>query len=160
MFVGTKKVPEDKLTEPYGEIIRNKPIHLDKPVCEWNRVLKMWEVTHVMEDPENIVADDLKTIPSGNCRKCHQLITPYLKKYFERHYENGFFYCFEYSQELGYCENCAKEKAQTAFINDCLPELERVSRTFRDGQTVETEYFSDGSIVEEMTVREIQAKKL
>jgi hypothetical protein len=158
-MTGKVCVPKEYWNEPYGDVLRIEKEHTYVPVSEWDHDLKMWVVTHEMENPDEIVADDLKRIAEGNCRKCHQVIKPYLKKYFERHQENGYSYCFEFSQELGYCEECAKEKAAVGYINNCVPDLVETKRIYKDRQMIEVKVYADGSTIEEMTFREIRALK-
>ena len=160
MKVGKIPMSEDLWNEPYGQVIQIEKQYATVPVSEWDHKLKMWVVTSFMETSNKIIADDYTTIPDGNCRKCHQVIKPYLKKYFERHHDNGDCYCIEFSQELGYCEKCAKEKAAIGYINKCLPELKESYQVYKDGQNVEVKVYEDGSIVEEQTVTEIQSQKV
>jgi hypothetical protein len=153
-------VAEAERTTPYGEIIRRFPLHPDKPVQTWNNKRKMWEVTHFMEDVENIVAEDLTTIPADCCLWCHKPIKPYTGKYYEKHNDDGFHYSFEWSEKNNCCEDCANEKSAVAVLEKYTPSLVETKLHFRDGQTVEECVYSDGSVIEEMTVKELAEKKL
>lgn len=152
--------PAEERTKPFGSVIKNFPLHPDKAVQTWNNKLKMWEVTHVMEDTDNIVAEDFATIPVGCCYFCHKPIKHYTNKYYEKHNDDGFCFSFEYSEENSVCEECANEKASTSYLEIYTPGLSETRLHFRDGQTVEERIYEDGSVIEEMTVKELAEKKI
>ena len=148
-------VPLEERTKPFGTVLRHEKLRPDIPVRTFDYKLKMWLVTNVMEDNTQVVADDFEHIPDGCCRRCKKVIEPYSNKYYEKRLDNGYEHCFEYSQEVGYCESCAKEITATAtFIQDC-PDIVRREQHLIDGQMLETVVYADGSTVEELTAHEL-----
>lgn len=145
------------MTEPYGEILKFKPMHCTKSVQEWNPKTKQYEWAAEMIDKNTYFSDgpEMHHLNKGQCRICEKQITPYSQKYFQKHYENGYKYCIQYDCDNFYCEDCAKTESDKNFFNDCLPrEVDRFT-SMRDEQLVETVIYEDGSRLEEMTSREM-----
>lgn len=153
------KIPMTERKMPYGSVLKIEKQFCTIPVKTWNRKLGMWEVTNEMLDHDHIAADDLKEIPNGYCRRCKKPIEHYTDKYYERHCDDNWPYCFELSEEIGYCEKCAQEKSEIAFLNQVLPEVVEENEIFKDDQLCRVKVFADGSTLEEMSQREIAAQK-
>jgi len=150
---------EKERMQPFGHVIINKPMHTFVPVKMWDNFLKSWEVTNEREDPEHIVAEDLTTISAGCCIHCHNKIKPYSNKYYEKGIDESYEYSFLKSEETGYCEKCAKEITAYATISKFVPSLSYSERTYRDGEQLERKVYTDGSVVEELSQREIAQQK-
>lgn len=151
-----KRLPEPN-TEPYGEVLTLDIQWATKPVEEYDYKLKMWLwAADMIDDSHYIEFINGKhyVIDRGCCRLCTKKIKPYTKKYYQKHYDNGMKYSFLYAAENYYCEDCAREEATKSFFNDVVPfEVNRFS-TMRDGETLETVVYADGSRLEEMTSQE------
>ena len=155
-------VPPAQRTIPYGEVIINtlEGMHTYIPVEMWNNKRKQWEVVAEREDPDHIVANDLSTIPANCCIECHKEIKHYETKYYEKHMDDGFQYCFERSEKTHYCEECANELSAVAEVTKYAPDLVKTENFFQDGQTLERQIFSDGSVIEDMSIRDLAQKKI
>ncbi len=148
------KILQKPNTEPFGDIIE-MPIQWNQiDEFEWNPHLNipLWSgaKTDNTKYVECINGHFVK-IPVGNCRICTKKITPYKKKYFQRHYESGSKYSLLFDCEHFYCEECAKKEASKDFFNDVVPAEVNRFETRRDGETLETVVYADGSRLEEMT---------
>lgn len=142
-------------TEPFGDVITPAFHWNTEPEMKWNYKFKDWEYIGEREDRTKYMADDmLHAIPVGSCRACTNQITPYTKKYYQRHYENGMKYCFLFSAENYYCEECARREAAKDYYTDIIPAEIEHFETRRDGETLEVKVYADGSRIEEVTSRE------
>lgn len=152
-------IPLEERSKPFGTVIVDGPLHCTIPVQTWDYSLKMWEVTNVMEDPDNIVAKDLQRIPSDCCIQCHNKIKHYKTKYYKKCVDENYNCCFEISENTGYCEECAIKETEIATISRYTPREVATHRVWKDDQECEVKVYADGSTIEEMSHREIAQKK-
>ena len=151
-----KRLPEPN-TEPFGDVIALDIPWATIPVEKFDPFLKMYLWERDEKDPEHYVefiGGKKYVINKGCCRICTKKITPYKQKYFQRHYESGSKYSLLFDCEHFYCEECAKAEASKDFFNDVIPAEVNRFETRRDGETLETVVYADGSRLEEMTSHE------
>ena len=159
-FVGTVKVSIEEAKKPYGEVYKIEKNYDAVPVTEWDHFLKRWVWAADRIDRTHIVAEDWATIPDGYCVHCKKSIKHYSTKYYEKHCDNGDRYCYEWSEETAYCEQCAINRSAEGFINNCLPDLvEEVVEMREDYNYYTTKKYADGSELGELTYEEMMAKK-
>lgn len=144
-------------TEPYGEVIVLDVQWATTSIERYHPGLKMYVWDHDEPDYEHyceFIGGKHYKLNKGHCRLCTKLIQPYATKYYQRHYENGDKFCILYDAEHFYCEECAKKKAAEDHFNDVIPWEVNRFETRRDGETLETVIYADGSRMEEMTSSE------
>lgn len=144
-------------TQPFGDIISLDVFWNFKPIEKYNPALKMYTWDHDEVDREHYIEFiDGKhyVLDKGCCRLCTKKITPYKTKYYQCHYENGSRYSILYDAEHYYCEECAKAQASKNYFTDVVPWEVNRFETRRDGETLETVVYADGSRIEEMTSAE------
>ncbi len=149
-------------TEPYGDVINPNLLWNTKAVMRWDNYIKQYVWDHEETDNTHYVAHidgHIKVIPVGDCRLCGKKITPYPTKYYQKHSEHCNHYSFLFDAEHYYCEECAKAESSKFYFINLLPREVNRYTTMRDDQLVEVKEYEDGSIVEEMTVRERQINK-
>lgn len=153
-----KKTIREPLTEPYGEVITLDVRWAQKDIEKYNPSLKMYLWDHCEPDYEHyyseFIGGKIYTLDKGQCRLCAKKIQPYTTKYYQKHYENGDKYCFLYDAEHFYCEECAKKEASEDYFCNVIPWEVNRFETRRDGETLETVVYADGSRIEELTSSE------
>lgn len=97
--------------------------------------------------------DLMEIIPVGYCAICKGKVEPYPQKYYQRHNDNGYCYCFEFDAEHFYCEECAKKEAQK-FFGVFLPDEVNRHTTVRNNTQLVVREYADGSLLEDITERE------
>lgn len=145
-------------TEPYGDIIDAHLMWNTKPVMRWDNYIKTEVWDHEETDKTHYVEyinGHFKTIPVGNCRLCEKEIKPYKTKYYQAHSDAGIHYCFRFDAEHYYCEECAQKEASKYYFDNLIPPRElRRFETMRDDELVEVREYEDGSLIENMTLKE------
>ena len=119
--------------EPYGEIYEK-----ERELCSGGRYLS---------------TDTMKIIPLGHCAICEKKIEPYSEKYYQKHNDNGVRYCWIFDEAHFYCKECAERESRNEYMIFLPSEKTRFS-SVKDNQTLQTIEYEDGSLMEEMTVRE------
>ena len=149
------------MTEPYGVIIVPEVYWCTKSVQEFDYKLKEWVWAAEMVDHEHYFEfRGFKHFEKGQCRICGKKIEPYVQKYFQKHYENGMKYCFQFDCDGYFCEDCAKVEGNKNYFNDCIPRVVDRWTSVVDNEQVETVVYADGSRLEELTTREMAKMNL
>lgn len=148
-------------TKPYGVILENETTHKEDYIFEWDPRLKMSIPTGESKiDPEHILADGVEymVLDKGNCRSCHKKIKPYTETYYAKRLDYCGPHCIAYGMKNDYCEECAKEKSRFAHVQSGLPTIVKTEEReeFGSGEFLQKTYYSDGSVVEDMTMEEKQ----
>lgn len=143
------------MTEPYGEVLEYHVQWATTPVYQYNYKLKMYEYMGEQIVKDAYISNNYRRLEKGLCRCCERPITPYTQKYYQPHFDNGFKYCFMFSAENFYCEDCAKAESEKKYVNTILPRLVSTTYPVKDGEICERREYSDGSVIEELSCREL-----
>lgn len=126
-------VSEKANTEPFGQVFEKK----DRDPCSKGRY---WST------------DIMQIVEHGHCAICKREIVPYSEKYYQKHNEDGFRFCWIFDAAHFYCKDCAENECKKEFG---FFQIES-SRYYpvKDNQTLTVIEYEDGSLLEEMTSRE------
>lgn len=143
--------------ENYPFIYTETPFFTTKPIFKWVTILgeRHQEYDHEEMDYSRYEADDGTFIDSKLCRSCRKEIKPYKEIYYKKEFEYNVWNNYRISCKSGYCKECALKKAVIVNIGwDSSIAVDTVITSIRDDEEVRTKIMCDGSVIEEMTVRE------